>query len=219
MPAILTNDGITFSNATSTITNVCPAGTIITCCFQTTPLGFLPANGGAYSRTVYADLFAAIGTVFGIGNGSTTFNVPDLRGEFLRGWDSIGGSARGVDSGRGFGTFQGTQNLSHAHNTGGINSNHTHGGNTGNVSNDHSHNYTPSFGFEFLTQFNNQSWTVDSGRTSNRRTNQTTGGINNNHFHGFGTGFVSNDHSHNVGADGGGESRPRNIALNYFIKF
>ncbi len=215
MPAILTNDGITFSNATSTITNVCPAGTIITCCFTTTPLGFLPADGGAYSRTTYADLFSAIGTVFGVGDGSTTFNVPDLRGEFIRGFDN----GRGVDSGRGFGTFQGSQNVSHGHNMGGINSNHFHGGNTGNVSNDHSHNYTPSYGFEFLTSFTPQSWTVDSGRTSNRRTNQTTGGINNNHFHGFNTGNVSNDHTHNIAADGGTEARPRNIALRYFIKF
>lgn len=64
--------------------------------------GWLKANGAAVSRTTYAALFAAIGTTFGAGNGSTTFNLPDLRGEFLRGWDD----ARGVDPGRGFGTAQ-----------------------------------------------------------------------------------------------------------------
>jgi phage-related tail fiber protein len=68
----------------------------------TAPAGFLKANGAAVSRSVYADLFAAIGTTYGAGDGSTTFVLPDLRGEFPRGWDD----GRGVDSGRGFGTAQ-----------------------------------------------------------------------------------------------------------------
>ena len=49
------------------------------------PQGWLYCNGAAVSRTTYAELFAVIGTSFGAGNGSTTFNIPDLRGEFLRG--------------------------------------------------------------------------------------------------------------------------------------
>ena len=69
---------------------------------STPPAGWLKANGAAISRTTYAALFAEIGTTFGAGNGSTTFNVPDMRGEFMRGWDD----ARGVDSGRGFGSAQ-----------------------------------------------------------------------------------------------------------------
>lgn len=69
---------------------------------STAPAGWIKANGAAVSRTAYADLFAAIGTTFGAGNGSTTFNLPDLRGEFPRGWDD----GRGVDSGREFGSFQ-----------------------------------------------------------------------------------------------------------------
>ena len=60
----------------------------------------------AISRTTYAALFAVIGETFGAGDGSTTFNLPDLRGEFIRGWDN----SRGVDSGRVFGSAQaGTQ--------------------------------------------------------------------------------------------------------------
>ncbi|WP_231679148.1 phage tail protein, partial [Ralstonia pseudosolanacearum] len=50
----------------------------------------------------YAALYAEIGTTFGAGDGAATFNLPDLRGEFLRGWDD----GRGVDSGRGIGTWQ-----------------------------------------------------------------------------------------------------------------
>ena len=69
---------------------------------NTAPSGYIKANGAAVSRTTYATLFAAIGTTFGAGNGTTTFNLPDLRGEFPRGWDD----GRGVDSGRGFGTPQ-----------------------------------------------------------------------------------------------------------------
>lgn len=68
----------------------------------TPPAGFLKCNGAAISRTTYAALFAAIGTTWGSGDGATTFNIPDLRGEFLRCWDD----GRGVDSGRAFGGFQ-----------------------------------------------------------------------------------------------------------------
>ncbi|MGD1827049.1 tail fiber protein [Chromobacterium violaceum] len=66
------------------------------------PLGWLKANGAAVSRKDYPSLFAALGTYYGAGDGSTTFNLPDLRGEFVRGWDD----GRGVDGGRGFGTWQ-----------------------------------------------------------------------------------------------------------------
>lgn len=78
---------------------------------QTAPTGFLSCDGTAVSRTTYAALFAAIGTTYGAGNGSTTFNLPDLRGEFVRGWDN----GRGVDSGRAFGSSQSGQNASHTH--------------------------------------------------------------------------------------------------------
>jgi len=48
--------------------------------FSSLPDGWLACDGAAVSRTTYADLFTAIGTTFGVGNGTTTFNVPDLRG-------------------------------------------------------------------------------------------------------------------------------------------
>ncbi|MBN6064197.1 phage tail protein [Aggregatibacter actinomycetemcomitans] len=69
----------------------------------TPPSGWLKANGAAVSRTTYAALFAAIGTTFGAGDGRTTFNLPDLRGEFLRGLDD----GRNVDGGRRLGSSQG----------------------------------------------------------------------------------------------------------------
>lgn len=75
------------------------------------PIGFLKCNGAAVSRTTYAALFAAIGTTYGAGDGSTTFNLPDLRGEFLRCLDD----GRGVDTGRAIGSAQDHQMESHNH--------------------------------------------------------------------------------------------------------
>jgi microcystin-dependent protein len=93
-----------------------PAGQIIYVATSSAPTGYLKANGAAVSRTTYATLFAAIGTTFGVGDGSTTFNLPDLRGEFIRGWDD----GRGVDSGRAFGSFQNHQLQLHSHGNGAI---------------------------------------------------------------------------------------------------
>lgn len=87
------------------------AGTVAHFAASNAPAGWLKANGAAISRTAYAALFAAIGTTYGVGNGSTTFNVPDLRGEFVRSLDD----GRGVDSGRGIGTAQNHDFLSHSH--------------------------------------------------------------------------------------------------------
>lgn len=79
-----------------------PAGTLVFHAGATAPSGYLKANGSTISRTTYAALFAAIGTTFGAGDGATTFSLPDLRGEFLRGFDD----GRGIDSGRTFGSSQ-----------------------------------------------------------------------------------------------------------------
>lgn len=69
---------------------------------ETPPTGWLRCNGSTVSRTTYAALFAAIGTRFGAGDGLSTFRLPDLRGEFVRGWDD----GRGVDTGRTLGSAQ-----------------------------------------------------------------------------------------------------------------
>lgn len=89
-----------------------PSGAVCMFARNSAPDGWLKANGATVSRTTYAALFAAIGTTFGAGDGSTTFTLPDLRGEFLRAWDD----SRGVDSGRAFGSAQLGQNASHNHN-------------------------------------------------------------------------------------------------------
>ncbi|OKO48300.1 phage tail protein [Pseudomonas sp. BTN1] len=88
-----------------------PAGTTIAFAGPTVPTGFLKENGAAVSRTTYANLFAAIGTTYGAGDGSTTFNLPDSRGEFIRGADE----GRGVEPGRTVGSWVDSQNKSHTH--------------------------------------------------------------------------------------------------------
>jgi prepilin-type N-terminal cleavage/methylation domain-containing protein len=89
------------------LTGSIPAGTIISYAGNITmlkpiPSGWLLCDGHAVLRTTYPALFSAIGTTYGAGDGSTTFNLPDLRGEFIRGFDN----GRGVDSGRTLGSWQ-----------------------------------------------------------------------------------------------------------------
>lgn len=73
---------------------------------------WLLCDGRAVSRTTYARLFALIGTTYGAGNNTTTFNLPELRGEVVRGLDN----GRGVDSGRALGSAQTDAIANHSHN-------------------------------------------------------------------------------------------------------
>ena len=112
---------------------------------STPPEGWLKANGALLSRTTYAALFAAIGTAFGAGDGSTTFALPDLRGVFLRGLDD----GKGIDVGRTLGTAQEDGIASHTHSvaaiaTGYVSADHTHvaSGTTGGNSVSHTHTFS-----------------------------------------------------------------------------
>jgi len=124
------------------------AGSIIASGGSNVPTGFLECNGAAISRTTYSDLFSAIGTNYGSGNESTTFNIPDLRGEFLRGWDH----GRGADSGRLLGSYQSYQVQYHKHvvswgeawtgGTFGCTNNSTHLGTSGGADGDNKNMWT-----------------------------------------------------------------------------
>lgn len=87
------------------------AGQIVFCAGNSIPNGYLECNGATVSRTTYATLFAAIGSIYGAGDGATTFQLPDLRGEFIRGADR----GRGVDSGRAVGSAQAQDVQAHNH--------------------------------------------------------------------------------------------------------
>lgn len=100
-PGLYTNDGSKWIRLITTAIES-PVGSVFYRASSAVPTGYLECNGAEVSRTTYATLFAVIGTTFGTGNGSTTFNLPDLRGEFIRGWDNT----KGTDSSRTFGSWQ-----------------------------------------------------------------------------------------------------------------
>lgn len=81
-----------------------PSGTILDYAGITIPVGFLNCDGAAVSRVTYSDLFSALGTSWGVGNGSTTFNVPDLRG-----YTTIGAGQHAGLSSRTLGQKTGTE--------------------------------------------------------------------------------------------------------------
>ncbi len=79
-----------------TASNGVPVGTVVSTVLTTAPSGWLLCDGSAVSRTTYADLFAGIGTTYGSGDGSTTFNLPDMRGRVAMGAGTgTGGGASG----------------------------------------------------------------------------------------------------------------------------
>lgn len=114
-----------------------PAGALMDFAMATAPAGWLECNGAAVSRTTYAALFTAIGTTHGVGDGSTTFNLPGDRYRVGR-----------TTAAAAVGTLQASQNKSHTHTgsgtTGTESVDHSHAvtGSTGIESNDHTHTYT-----------------------------------------------------------------------------
>lgn len=102
-----------------------PTGAVLPYVAALAPSGFLICNGAAVSRTTYAALFTLMGITHGQGDGATTFNVPDYRGYFLRGYDHGAGNdpdaasrtaiATGGNTGDNIGTVQTSANLAHTH--------------------------------------------------------------------------------------------------------
>lgn len=159
------------------------------------PSGFLLCDGSAVSRSAYSALFSALGITYGPGNGSTTFNVPDLRAMFIRGLDD----GRGIDTGRGLGTNQAPQTQSHKHNNGVVT---TSGSGSifpyGIVTVDLPGSATNTA----HTDANSPNW---QGLTSDGQNANGTNALSG------GSGSVSN-------ALVGAETRPANVAMNYIIK-
>ena len=90
---------------------ITPIGTVSAFAGASAPDKYLICDGSTISRTTYSDLYAVLGDVYGNGDGSTTFEIPDLRGEFLRGLDG----GRGVDASRTLGSAQSDLLKSHTH--------------------------------------------------------------------------------------------------------
>ena len=116
MPVILDGTaGITFPDNILQPAAVLLTGQVSFFAMNAAPNGWIKANGATVSRSTYAALFAAIGTTFGAGDGSTNFVIPDLRGYFPRGWVDNGS----VDSGRAFGSTQTDAFQGHKHSSDG----------------------------------------------------------------------------------------------------
>lgn len=184
--AKIANGAVTQAKASNMLV---PAGAIMAFAMNSAPTGWLAANGSSVSTTTYASLFAAIGYTYGGSGGS--FNLPDLRGYFVRG---AGTNSDGTASG-GFGGKQSESLL-----------NHTHSGTTGGQSASHTHSYTR------YSSLDNNIVTGSSGIDSvwKGTTSVTTTSNSVNHTHDFTTG--------NPSTGGGTETRPANIAMLYCIK-
>lgn len=100
------------ASLTTAVSSVLPIGTIAIWPSNTTvPAQWVLCNHQELSRSTYISLFNVIATTFGAGNGSTTFNVPDARGLFIRGFDA----GASVDPSRVFGSYQADENKGHTH--------------------------------------------------------------------------------------------------------
>lgn len=195
-------------------TQLVPTGSILTYAGSSAPAGWLVCDGQAVSRTTYANLFSALGTTFGTGDGSTTFNLPDLRGRFIRYDDNMGShgisgvsstGAASRDTSRAHGSAQGQatakNGLAVTNNTVtsvGMNANATH-----------------SHGVGAGNNFMYGSGTVTGAGTAHPGGNAVT--------YASTTGSANIDHTHSVTSNvtlgnGDAETRPINIALNAIIK-
>jgi len=186
----------------STVQGV-PSGAVFCLAVATVPADYLECNGAAVSRTTYAALFAVIGTAYGAGNGSSTFNIPDLRGNFVRGFDN----GRGVDSGRSIATFQDQEYKLHTHNPGSL---------SGSTNSTGAHNHA----FKASNRAGDEdAWSgANKGFIGDNDGAAFTQGANTNKI------YNNSNHSHSVSfsgstaSSGGTETRPRNIAMMYVIK-
>ncbi len=236
--------GTAWTNFVSGGSGGVPTGTIMAFAGTTVPAGWVLCNGAAISRSLNAPLFTAIGSIYGMGNGTTTFNVPDLRGRTIFGLDNMGGTAAnrlttagGISVNNTLGANGGNQTLSigvtnlPAHN-------HTFTGTSATTSsNSHSHTYQDAYFAENTNLIGNTNTAGGNNRfgtsagtdTDNSflfRTNSNTHTSNSTHASTqISTG--SNSHSHDVtatgtiGNTGNGTalaSLNPGLVLNYIIK-
>lgn len=157
------------------------------------PSGYLLCDGSEISRTTYAALFSVCGTKYGTGNGSTTFNLPDMRGRMPVG---VGTNADVNDRGKNEGAAIGDRRPKHKH-VGTVNSDgsHSHGGSAGGVG-DHTHNYleiTASAGVQFGGDYSvPTSWATGSSGSAGGHSHGISTDSQGSHQHGYTAGPSAN---------------------------
>ena len=219
-----TSEKLQFRTASATWVNVGPAvGSLSPYAGATAPLGTLLCNGQAVSRTTYDELFTAIGTTYGVGDGVTTFNIPDLRQRFPLG---VAASGTGSTLGGVGGTIDHTHvGASHVHTnpTTSTSGSHTHtqGAATGSAGS-HSHTVTGGTGTDLGSigaNVNNYNFRVVGDKASHTHTTGSTG----SHDHSVPAMSSGGSHTHTQGDTGAagtgatGTANPPFIALNYVI--
>ncbi len=172
-----------------------PAGAVIAFAGANVPSGYLVCDGSAVSRTTYANLFAAIGTAWGTGDGSTTFNLPDMRVVFLRGVNGTRSDAfadpddnatlrtsifPGGNTGNAVGSYQADQFKAHQHDNGAVTCGNFYYPTAYNIYGTATAAYVPSPAVVWG--------------------NET-------------------EYTGNTGPQGGSETRPKNVYVNYIIKY
>jgi microcystin-dependent protein len=172
-----------------------PTGAVLPFAGSTAPTGWLLADGTAVSRSTYSALFALVSTTYGTGDGSTTFNLPDLRGRMAVGYAAGAGHADVNTLGGNDGSGLGARRPRHKHGFVGT------AGNTGTESADHVHNVAGSTGTE------------SAGHTHGLLPSQSnTGGVgsidtsNGDGSFPMSTGGESNSHTHAFNVNSGGRS-------------
>lgn len=160
-----TTNGLRYGAPDPTTAGV-PTGSYAAYAGSTAPTGWLLCYGQAVGRSAYANLYAVISTTYGTGDGSTTFNIPDLRGRTLFGLDNMGGSAAGRLTGSNLGNITSPTTLG---STGGE-ENHTstlaETANHGHGVNDSGHSHTYNIGGLGTTLAGGGNWTpYASGNT------------------------------------------------------
>jgi microcystin-dependent protein len=179
--------------ATVDLSTLLPAGMVAPFAGSAAPEGYLLCDGSAISRTGYARLFTAISTAYGTGDGSTTFNIPDLRGRVVAALDNMGGTDAGrLSLANTLGTTAGTQ--THTLTTAEMPV-HTH------VQDAHGHSFTPKYGGYTAVGLN-----MDVGGWGNA--------------YGLGGGYVEANTATNQNAGSGGahNNMQPTILMNYIIK-
>lgn len=224
-------DGTSFMIDTVASTEILPPGMVAPFAGASAPTGWLLCYGQAVSRTTYAALFTAISTVYGSGDGSTTFNLPDLRGRAVFGQDDMGGTSAnrltgitgsidgdtlGAAGGSESNTLTTTQLPAHTHTgTTAVNSaDHTHSGTT---ASDGAHTHgvpSDSVGGSDVSF---------AGRGQNSNDGNITTTSSGAHTHTFTTGGQSATHTHTITTDSTGSGAAYGIlnpalVLNYIIK-
>jgi microcystin-dependent protein len=228
LSAALNDDPNFASTVADALAALVPSGTINQTARATAPTGYLLCDGSAISRTTYSNLFDAIGTAYGAGDGSTTFNIPNLKGRVPVGYDPSQSEfdALGETGGAKTHTISATELPSH-----------THSGTTNGQSNDHSHGFsaTTSTGGAHTHDIygsNGGSAGVSISVTSNTNNDRSwylAGGLagsagSHNHTVSGNTGGTSSNHTHSFTTDGGtGSGAAHNnlqpyVVLNYMIK-